>query len=235
MTDTVHRPVERDEVSTLILAAGSGTRFGQSKAFLECDGETLLERVVEQAAMFADEVLVGLCREDVGRVPPSVHRSPVVVVNGGETRHATVEALLARATRPLVLLHEVARPLAPPALFAAVLQAAQAHGAAASYVLASPRDSVALEDGGFLVAALPRDRVVQLQTPQAFRREWLADVFRQLQGHVLQQASSVPPLLLAAGYRVHLVPGSPDNMKITFPEDWEIVRAKLSTEGLSGA
>jgi len=96
-------------------------------------------------------------------------------------------------------------------------------------VLASLRDSLALEDGGFLAAALPRDHVVQLQTPQAFRREWLVDVFRQLQGHVLQQASSVPPLLLGAGYRVRLVPGSPDNMKITFPEDWEIVRAKLST------
>jgi 2-C-methyl-D-erythritol 4-phosphate cytidylyltransferase len=225
--------VKRDEVSALILAAGRGTRLGQSKAFLECDGKTLLERVVERAVMFADEVLVGLSSEDLGRVPPSIRHS-VVVVTGGETRHATVEALLARATRPLVLLHEVARPLTPPALFAAVLQAAQLHGAAAAYVLASSRDSVALEDGGFLAAALPRDRVVLLQTPQAFRRELLADVFRRLQGRVLQQATSVPPLLLDAGYSVRLVPGSPDNMKITFPEDWEIVRAKLSTEGLSG-
>lgn len=229
MTDSAIRPVERDEVSALILAAGSGTRLGESKAFLECDGKTLLERVVERVVMFADEVLVGLSSEDLDRVPSSVRRRPVVLVAGGETRHATVEALLARATRPLVLLHEVARPLTPPALFAAVLQAAQVHGAAAAYVLASSRDSVALEDGGFLAAALPRDRVVLLQTPQAFRRELLADVFRRLQGRVLQQATSVPPLLLDAGYSVRLVPGSPDNMKITFPEDWEIVRAKLST------
>jgi len=228
LTDTAHRFVERDKVSALILAAGSGTRFGESKAFLECDGKTLLEHVIERALMFAEEVLVGVSREDLGRVPPSLRRSPVVMMGGGDTRHATVEALLARATRPLVLLHEVARPLAPPALFAAVLQAAQEHGASAAYVLASLRDSVALEDGGFLAAALPRDRVVQLQTPQAFRREWLADVFRQLQGKVLPQTSSVPPLLVGAGYRVRLVPGSAQNMKITFPEDWEIVRAKLS-------
>ena len=60
------------------------------------------------------------------------------------------------------------------------------------------------------------------------------DVFRQVQGQALQQASSVPPLLLQAGYRVRLVPGSPDNVKITFPEDWESVRAKLSKWGLSG-
>jgi 2-C-methyl-D-erythritol 4-phosphate cytidylyltransferase len=218
---------QRGEVSALILAAGSGTRLGQSKAFLECAGKTLLERVVERALMFADEVLVGVSREDLGRVPASIHRS-VVVLAGGATRNATVQALLARATRQLVLLHDVARPLAPPALFAAVLHAAQTHGAAASYLVASPRDSVALEDGGFLGAALPRDRVVQLQTPQAFRRDWLEDTFRRLDGPVLQQAPSVPPLLAEAGYRVRLVPGSPDNIKITFPEDWEIVRAKLS-------
>ena len=228
MTGIAIRPVERAEVSALTLAAGSGTRFGQSKAFLECDGKTLLEHAVDRALEFADEVLVGVSREDLDRVPPSV-RSSVIVVPGGETRHATVEALLARATRPLVLLHEVARPLAPPALFAAVLQAAQEHGASAAYVLASRRDSVAVEDGGFLAAALPRDRVVQLQTPQAFRRESLADVFRQLHGQALQQTTSVPPLLLEAGYRVRLVPGSPDNIKITFPEDWEIVRAKLAS------
>ena len=226
MTDAITRSVERDEVSALILAAGSGTRLGQSKAFLECDGKTLLERAVEQAVSFAGEVLVGLSREDLARVPACVHRA-AVVMPGGETRQGTVEALLARATRPLVLLHDVARPLAQPELFAAVLQAAQAHGAAAPYLLASRRDSLALEDGGFLAAALPRDRVVQTQTPQAFRRDWLVDVFRQVQGAALQQATSVPPLLVDHGYRVRLVPGSPDNVKITFPEDWESIHAKL--------
>jgi 2-C-methyl-D-erythritol 4-phosphate cytidylyltransferase len=128
--------VTRGEVSALILAAGSGTRLGQSKAFLECAGRTLLERAVERAAMFADEVVVGLSAEDLGRVPPSVRSRPVVLLAGGETRHATVEALLARATRPLVLLHEVARPLAPPPLFAAVLEAARDFDAAAPCVLA---------------------------------------------------------------------------------------------------
>jgi 2-C-methyl-D-erythritol 4-phosphate cytidylyltransferase len=226
--------VGRNEVSALILAAGSGTRLGRSKAFLEYEGKTLLERAVEQAAMFADEVLVGLGREDLGRVPSSVGCRPVTLLAGGETRHATVEALLDQATRPLVLLHEVARPLAPPSLFAAVLEAAQAFGAAAPCLLASTRDSLVTEEGGFVAAALPRDRVVRLQTPQAYRRDWLADVFRQAHAQALQETSSVPPLLLRAGYRVRLVPGSPDNLKITFPEDWDRVRSILALGGRSG-
>ena len=169
----------RGEVSALILAAGKATRLGQPKAFLEYAGKTLLERVVEQAANFADEILVGLPREDLGRVPPSIRARSVTVVAGGETLQGTVEALLAPATRPLVLLHEVARPLTPASLFADVLREAQASGAAAPCLPVSTRDSLALDDGGFLGAALPRTQVVWIQTPQAYRWVWLADALRR--------------------------------------------------------
>jgi len=224
--------VARDDVSVLLLAAGSGTRLGQSKAFLDCGGRTLLELVFERVAAFGAEVLVGLGREDIERAPASVLSRAAAILPGGPTRHATVEALLAHAARPLVLLHEVARPLAPPALFTSVLEAAQAHGAAAACVRVDARDTVAVEDAGFLVAQLPRGRVVKLQTPQAFRRDWLVDAFGRV-GDKTKHASSVPPLMVEAGYRVRLVPGNAENVKITFPEDWEVARAKLAAGGLS--
>ncbi len=219
----------RAEVSALILAAGKGVRLGQTKALLDCAGKTLLERAVEQAAKFADEILVALPQEDLGRVPPSIHARPVRLVPGGGTLYDTVEALLERASRPLVLLREVARPLAPPLLFAEVLQEALAFGAAASCLPVSTRDALALENGGFLGAALPRTHVVWIQTPRAYRWVWLADALRRVKGQSRPQASSVPSLLLDAGYRVRLVLGSPENVKITFAKDWEAVHAKLST------
>ena len=156
---------------------------------------------------------------------PSSSGSSVVVVLGGETRHRHVGAA-GSATRPLVLLQN--RAGIGASCLRVLPEAAQGTGRGGLRA-ASRRDSVALEDGGFLAAALPRDRVVQLQTPQAFRRDSLAHVFRLLHGQALKQTTSVPPLLLEAGYRVRLVPGSPDNIKITFPEDWEIVRAKLAS------
>jgi 2-C-methyl-D-erythritol 4-phosphate cytidylyltransferase len=211
----------------LVLAAGSGTRLGQSKALLDCDGRTLLEFAVERVAAFSAEVLVGLTREDMERAPGFVGSRATALVIGGATRHATVGVLLAQATRRLVLLHEVARPLAPPMLFTAVLEAAQTHGAAAACVRLGVSDTVAVEENGFLEAALPREKLVKLQTPQAFRRDWLVDAFRRSHDET-KHASSVPPLLLDAGYHVRLVPGTAENIKITFPEDWERVRVKLA-------
>ena len=105
---------------------------------------------------------------------------------------------------------------------------AHTFGAAAACVHASSRDSLVMEEDGFATAALPRDRVVQLQTPQAYRRERLADIFRNVKVPTLEEALSVPLHFLRAGYRVCLVPGGPDNLKITFPEDWDRVRSMLA-------
>ena len=221
--------VPRDHVSALLLGAGSGIRFGGSKAFLEVEGRTLLERVVEQAQAFSSETIVGLREEELECGARVLHDSRAVLVAGGATRHDTVERLLARATRPLVLLHEVARPLAPPELFAAVLSAAQEFGAAAPYLPASLRDSVALKDGEFLGASLPRDDVVRTQTPQAFRREMLVEVCREAKASGwLEPSVGTVALCARAGHRVRLVPGDPGNVKVTFPEDWERARSKLS-------
>ena len=223
--------VPRDRVSALLLGAGSGLRIGQPKAFLEVGGRTLLEQGVEQVQAFASEIVVGLRPEDIEPGARVLHDSRAVLVAGGATRHDTVERLLARATRPLILLHEVARPLAPPELFAAVLSAAHEFGAAAPYLPASLRDSVALKVGEFLGASLPRDDVVQTQTPQAFRREMLVEVCREATANGwLEPTVSVPALCARAGRRVRLVPGDPGNVKITFPEDWEAVRSKLMND-----
>jgi len=232
LTEAPRGSVGRDDVSALILAAGSGVRFGQSKAFLEFAGKTLLERVVENTVAIAEEVLVGLRSEDFERIPPALRSLPVNLVTGGATRHDTIEALLRQATRPIVLLHDVARPLAPPALFIDVLEAAQTFGAAAACVRVSSRDSLITEESGFAATPLSRDRVVQIQTPQAFRRDQLIDVFRNVKAPTLEEASSVPLLCMRAGYRVRVVPGHPDNIKITFPEDWDDVRSVLESRAV---
>ncbi len=148
-------------------------------------------------------------------------------MTGGATRQDTVARLLGAARRPYILLHEVARPLAPPALLAAVIEAAREHGAATPFLPASTRDSVALADGDFLGAPLRRDTVVRLQTPQAFRADLLVEVMRmaRIEGWL---ESSVPFLFARAGHPVKLIRGHPENLKVTYPEDWIRVHDKLS-------
>ena len=74
----------------------------------------------------------------------------VKVAVGGATRQETVSRLLRHATRPLVLLHEVARPFVSPELFEQILAAAAEAGAASLYLPLEPRDSMALTEDGNL-------------------------------------------------------------------------------------
>lgn len=187
------------------------------KAFLEMGQQLLVERAVQAVEPFADEIIVGVRPDDVERTR-QILPERVTVVAGGETRQATVATLTGHATGELVLLHEVARPFATMSLFSRVLEAAAVHGAAALFLPVPVRDSLALVENNKLQAPISRDRVVTLQAPHAYRRELLLETHRvaELNGWVEDGTAA---LVQRAGYDVYLVPGSVDNLKVTYPED----------------
>lgn len=217
-----------EDVTALILAAGDGIRLGEPKAFLAAAGVTLLERSVAAVQPFAAEVIAGVRADDMDKAA-SILGDAAIPVAGGANRQETFQILLDRATRPIVLLHEVARPFAPAALFAEVLAAAGEYGAAAASLPASRRDALALADGDFYGEFLPLDRVVRTQTPQAYRREVLISAMQAARKGGLH-VSSVVPLCVEAGHPVRLVPGDEGNLKITFAEDWDLACARLGGE-----
>lgn len=214
-----------EDVTALILAAGDGDRLGKPKAFLSVGGMTLLERAVALVAPLAAEVIVGVRSADMTQAGVLLGDKAIPVA-GGRTRRQTLLNVLAAATRPFILLHEVARPLATPELFARVLAAALEFDAACPCVAASRRDAVAIVDGDFFSEDLALDRVVRTQTPQAYRRELLTDAMSKARESGWE-GSSAPPACVRAGYRVRMIPGERDNLKITFSEDWDFVRDRL--------
>ena len=226
MSRPADRPVPANDVSALILAAGEGERAGEPKAFLDVDGIPLLELVISRMREHASEIIVGVRARDMERAADLPSAALCNFVAGGATRQDTVAAVLDRATRPLALLHEVARPLAPRASFRDVLEAAAEHGAASLQLPASRTDSVALSLDGFIERPLPRHRVVSLQTPQAFRTELLREVFTLARESGWSE-TSVTFLFARAGYPVALVEGASTNVKITLAEDWPRMREKL--------
>ncbi len=207
------------DVSALILAAGSGERLGESKAFLAANGRTLLERAVEAVTPVAAEVIVGVPEADLARALELTGKT-ATVISGGETRQQTIEILLAGATRQFILLHEVARPFASLDLFTRVLAAAAEFGAACPCLPASRRDALATIEGEFYSKPLTLDGTVRTQTPHAYRRDLLTDVLTRAQEYGWT-TQSIVPLCVQAGYPVRMIPGQHDNLKITFPEDWE--------------
>jgi len=204
--------------SGIVVAAGSGTRFGVPKQFENVAGARLVDRAVEAAALACDEVVVVL--------PAGVAwdgRHVAAAVPGGSTRSASVRAGLdvVAAAATVVVVHDAARPLAPPSLFECVIAAVRSGADAAVPGLPIP-DTVKRVDGDDVVETVARDALVTAQTPQAFR----ADALRAAHDRGAE-ATDDAALVEAAGGRVVVVPGDPRNLKITTPADLLVAAALL--------
>jgi 2-C-methyl-D-erythritol 4-phosphate cytidylyltransferase len=160
-------------------------------------------------------------------VPPdrAVTDEPLadVVVPGGATRSASVRAGLA-AVPPeadIVLVHDAARPLAPIALFEAVVAAVANDGADAAVPAVAVSDTVKrVSADGAVIETVDRTSLVAVQTPQAFRAAALRAV------HAREpEATDDAALIEAAGGRVVVVDGDIRAVKVTTREDLVFARA----------
>jgi 2-C-methyl-D-erythritol 4-phosphate cytidylyltransferase len=203
---------------TIVVAAGGGVRFGAAKQFVRLSGMTVVERAIAVASEATDDVVVVLPR-DAEWQPPV----PVRAVAGGETRSDSVRAGLA-AVPPdvtIVVVHDAARPLATRASFALVIDAVRA-GADGAIPVLPIADTVKRVDGDVVVETVPRDDLVVVQTPQAFR----AGVLRAAHANGAVGTDDAA-LVEAAGGKVVAVAGDPRNVKLTVAYDLELLRAML--------
>ncbi len=216
-----------EEVSGLILAGGDGIRVGEGpKAFLKLGDKVLLEHVIELIGPYVGELIVGLPAGHLERVETYFGQRPIQRVPGGETRQDTAGILTRLATRPFVILQDVARPLTRRDHIEAALRLVRDRGAVVSFRAANHRDGVALRDGDYYGQSLARERVILTQTPQAYRRDILLEAFRQAETHGWQEISPAS-LVAKAGYSVRLLESPTDNLKITYPGDLEAAEAQF--------
>jgi 2-C-methyl-D-erythritol 4-phosphate cytidylyltransferase len=150
------------------------------------------------------------------------------LIDGGERRQDSVAAGIERCGRDeWITVHDAARPLTPPHLFRAVLDAARADGAAIAGVPCV--DTVKQVLNGHVQATLDRSSIIAAQTPQSFS----ADVLRRAHLHAATHgitAGDDAALVEAIGEPVTVVPGDPRNFKITFPQDLVLLRSLLEEE-----
>ncbi len=213
-------PLSSLDVWTVVVSAGQGERFGADKSVASLGDKTVLEHSVDAAQTVGAVVVVTAadrCQavedllEDVEKV--------AAVVAGGATRAASVRAGLAAvpATAEVLLVHDGARPLASPALFAAVVEAVR-QGADAVIPGLAATDSLRWSQGG----VLDRNQVVIVQTPQGFSAEALRRA-HQGQGEATDDAS----LVETHGGQVEVVAGETGNIKVTHVEDLAILNHHL--------
>ena len=200
----------------IVVAAGRGDRFGQPKQFCDLAGTRVVDRALAHVARVCDGAIVVL--------PPGCAWDGVgTPVEGGATRSASVRHGLAAVPEAaeVVVVHDAARPLAPRALFDAVVAAVRA-GADAAVPAVPVRDTLKRVEGDRVVATVDREHLVAVQTPQAFR----AGALRAAHARGAD-ATDDAALVEAAGGRVVVVPGDPRNLKITEPIDLAVAAALL--------
>ena len=228
-------------VTAIIAAGGTGSRLGVDtpKQFLDLGGRTILEHSVRALVDHprVSELVVALPVESAA-VPPSwlAECAKVRIVAGGARRQDSVANAFDTITRSeLVLIHDAARPFVSQELISRSLDAALAHGAAiaATAVTDTVKLAQAGEHGPVIHGTIPRDSVYLAQTPQAFRREVLAEAIALGRSGV--HATDEAALAEQAGHAVHLVEGDPGNIKITTPADLVRARERLKPATTSRA
>ncbi|HLY83788.1 MAG TPA: 2-C-methyl-D-erythritol 4-phosphate cytidylyltransferase [Acidimicrobiales bacterium] len=210
------------EAWAIVVAGGSGTRFGRPKQYAVLGGRRLIDWALEAARAACQGVVVVVPQSDVASM---VEFGADGVVGGGATRSASVRAGLTvvPASAEVIVVHDAARPLAGPGLWSAVLSALAA-GAEAVVPAVAVSDTIKrVSSDGEVLETLGRSELVAVQTPQGFR----ADVLRAAHRSGAD-ASDDAALVEAAGGRVVVVPGDPHNLKITDPADLELAEVLLA-------
>jgi len=238
----MRKPIKRPIRAAFVIAAGgSGTRMnaGVPKQFLEIAGKPVLLRTVEAIDVIeaVTQIVIVLPDEHIRRAEAAFAGQPLRIrpeyVAGGPNRQASVKNGCDRVNSDVdvILVHDAARPLCPREVMERTLMTAWEKSAAVPGLPATETIQ-RVSRAGHVLRTPPREELYAIQTPQAFRASLLRESLEraEAEGFLGTDESSVARW---AGHSVSVVPGSPDNIKITRPLDMEIARLIFSRRGES--
>lgn len=207
------------------------------KQFLTLQGVPILVHSLRAFAAVpkVDAIYVAVRKAEIGRMTALVAKygmdRRVQVVEGGDTRQESVGNALKSipaADEDIILVHDAVRPLIDPATIERTIESVEKHGAAIVGLPAvdTIKQVTRVADGAIVTATIPREYVVQAQTPQGFRWSVLRRAFAEAEadGFVGTDEASI---VERAGTEVAVVMGSPENLKITQPGDLDLAEFYL--------
>lgn len=222
------------QIHFVLLAAGSGNRFGGEKTLVPLDGIPLFLHSLRRFLPLCDSMTLVVSATRIAEYQSICEKecenaSKVHVIAGGASRTESVSnALKSLATRHLcnglIAIHDAARPFASTETFAELCQKATQFGGA---IPADPlTDTLLHADDALLVdGAIPRENAWRVATPQVFD---LQQLIRAYELAVSKTYTDDAQVFRAADGKVAIVPQHEFNLKITYPQDIILAQAILA-------
>ena len=225
------------KTALVVLAAGSGTRFGHStnKVWLPLSGRRIISRSLANAAKNFKNgrtiLVINPNDEELAHatLKREVSGFKVEVVHGGTTRHESEYNALAYLAPQIesgeievVLIHDGARPLATPALFVEIANAAHRHGGAVPTIAVDPHE----------MDTVRSDTVVRVQTPQGFVARQLLTAYQMaaIDGFTGTDTAACMERYFPEVKTISIT-ADVSNVKITYPQDLAIAEHVLAKRG----
>ncbi|SNZ11596.1 2-C-methyl-D-erythritol 4-phosphate cytidylyltransferase [Persephonella hydrogeniphila] len=207
------------KVVAILLAAGSGKRFGEKKQFIKLKGEPLFQyslNTVNKIEEITDIVLV-LPEEDIDRVKIFSFKNVMKVIGGKERQDSVYNALKAIENADIVVVHDTARPFATEKMFIDGIKNVK-KGWDGSITAIKARDTIKEVEKGIVKKTLNREKLFIIQTPQTFVFEKLVYAHEKAKKENVYGTDD-SFLMEREGFRITVNEGSFLNFKVTTKED----------------
>jgi len=218
-----------NKVSAIILAAGSGTRFGEKKQFKNLNGNPIwtysLKTFVQ--SKYVGEVILVIPQEFLSKIQSSQtikkfsNQIDIKIVKGGKSRQDSVMYGLSVVKKKynLVCIHDAARPFVRSSYIKKTIEACTEFDS--SIVAVAATDTVKKVENEIIKKTIDRNYIWMAQTPQTFQKEKLLKAFKLFSQVNITDESMIMEL---AGFSTKIIEGDPNNLKITKALDWELAK-----------
>lgn len=220
------------KVTAIILIAGNSTRFSKNrnKNFELVNGKTVLYYSINMfdKNSYVDNIIVTAKEEDIQTVNNIIKKEKVCkntkIVLGGSTRKQSVYNAIKNTDAEIVIIHDGARPAIKQAYINNCIEnIGEVKGVT---IGVKAKDTIKITDGNNnVVKTVKRDNTWMIQTPQCFERELLLQMHQKYKD---EDFTDDCVLLEKDNYKVKVIDGDYTNIKITTPEDLDIIKEFLT-------
>ena len=223
----------------IIAAGGTGSRLNANlpKQYMLLNEKPVLMHTIEAFVAHTDKIIVAIHTDMIDYWNELCikydFKIPHELILGGNTRFQSIRNALNYLEQRFpdffyneegtIAVHDAARPLVDQKLIDKSFELALEGN---SIVLANKStNSIRIGDSS-KNEAIDRDTVWQIQTPQTFPAQVLLEAYQQSELNIFTDDASVVEKI---GYSIHLLESSYKNIKLTYPEDFEIAKLYLKT------